>query len=136
RLGRPGAGAAALASTIMCVRIGVRAGVVDASVLPLLVPILAAMGVTGAVAAWFLGRSASAAPPAKSDKVENPFSLRAALGFAAVYAAVLLVVRGGQQLLGESGLFVAAALAGFADVDAPTVAFPRFGSAGGALPGP
>src|SRR5262249_57316973 len=52
-LARPAAGAAALASTIMCVRIGVLAGVVDVSVLPLLVPILAAMGVAGAVAAWF-----------------------------------------------------------------------------------
>jgi uncharacterized membrane protein (DUF4010 family) len=131
RLARPAAGAAAIASTIMCVRIGVLAGAADVSVLPLLLPVLAAMGVTGAAGAWFLGRSGNVEPEVKTDKVANPFSLRAALGFAAVYAAVLLIVRGGQQLFGESGLLVAAALAGFADVDAPTIAFTRFGSTGG-----
>ncbi len=121
---RTAAAATVVASTIMCARIGVEAGVVDPGVLPPLLPVLGAMGVAGAVAAWLLLRGPHRAPP-PGTRLTNPFRLRAALAFAGIYGTVVLVVRGAEDLLGYRGLWAAAAVAGFADVDAPTVAFAR-----------
>jgi uncharacterized membrane protein (DUF4010 family) len=126
RLARVAAAGAALASTIMCLRIGVLAGAVNPAILPPLLPVLGAMSAGGALVAWRLARRAPAAE-APGAIVSNPFSLTAALAFGALYALVLLLVRGAQELLGERGLYAAAALAGLTDVDAPAVAFARLG---------
>ncbi len=124
------AAAAVLASTVMCLRIGVLAGAVNAGVLPGLLPPLAVMTAAGVGAAWWLARTRAAGPAAPGARLGNPFRLRAALTFGGVYALVLVVVQGAQQTLGEAGMYGAAALAAVADVDAPTVAFARL--AGGA----
>jgi uncharacterized membrane protein (DUF4010 family) len=57
----------------------------------------------------------------------NLFSLTTALSFAGVYAAILLIARAAQEYFGARGMYVAAALAGLADVDAVTIAFTRLG---------
>ncbi len=51
----------------------------------------------------------------------NPFSLRPALTFGALYALVLLISRAGEIYFGESGLYVSSILAGLVDVNAITI---------------
>ncbi len=51
----------------------------------------------------------------------------AALSFAAIYALVLLVVRGAGMYLGTGGTYLAAGLSAIADVNAVTIAFSRLG---------
>ena len=51
----------------------------------------------------------------------NPSELKPAILFGALYAFVLFVVAAGQDLLGDVGLYVAAAVSGLTDVDAITL---------------
>src|SRR5438552_1645215 len=125
---RPAAASAAvLASTIMCVRMAVLAGVVDAGILPRLLPILAVMAAAGGAAAWLMGRGQAGRTAVADGSLTNPFSLKAALTFAAVYTLVLLGVRAAQEHLGASGLYLASALSAIVSVDAPTVALAHLG---------
>src|SRR5207244_2285475 len=108
---RPAAASAAvLASTIMCVRMAVLAGAVDAGILPRLFPILAVMAAAGGAAAWLVGRGQAGRTAVADGSLRNPFSLKAALTFAAVYTLVLLGVRAAQEHLGAGGLYLASAL--------------------------
>jgi uncharacterized membrane protein (DUF4010 family) len=124
---RTAASAAVLASAIMAVRIAVIAAFVDASILRRLLPVVGAMAMSGVVVAWWLGRGVRGAGGAGGPVLRNPFRLRAALTFGAIYAAVLLMVHGAGYYFGSRGLFVTSALSGTADVDAPTIAFTRLG---------
>lgn len=51
----------------------------------------------------------------------NPSELRAAMLFAALYAVVLFAIAAAQDLLGNPGLFAAAAISGLTDIDAITL---------------
>lgn len=51
----------------------------------------------------------------------NPSELKAALGFGAIYALVLLAVAAAKEHLGPSGLYGVAALSGLTDMDAITL---------------
>jgi uncharacterized membrane protein (DUF4010 family) len=90
--------------------------------LPLATPMLA-MGAACALAALFLLRRGGAPPAKTSDEVplQNPFSLRSAIRFALLFAAVLLVVALVKTYLPGRGLYAVAALAGLTDVDAITL---------------
>lgn len=55
----------------------------------------------------------------------NPTELRPAILFGLLYAVVLLVVAAAQDLMGDAGLFAAAALSGLTDVDAITLSTAR-----------
>ncbi len=125
---RPAAAAAVLASTIMCVRMAALAGAVDPGILPRLLPILTVMAVAGGAAAWLMGRGAAGQTPAVDGTLTNPFSLKAALTFAALYTLVLLGVRAAEEHLGAGGLYLASALSAIVSVDAPTVALARLGA--------
>ena len=134
---RPAAASAAvLASAIMCVRMAVLAGAVDLGILPRLLPVLAVMALVGGAAAWLVGRGRAGRTPSTDDTLTNPFSLRAALTFAAVYALVTLAVRAAHEHLGPGGIYLVSALSATVTVDAPTVALARLGqgTAGWAAP--
>jgi uncharacterized membrane protein (DUF4010 family) len=79
------------------------------------VPIVAATAVLGlalAIADW---RS----DEAEADMtIRNPFELRSALVFAGLFALIVLVVQAARETLGESGVLLAATLAGLTDLDA------------------
>jgi len=122
------ASAAVLASTIMCVRMAALAGAVDPGILPRLLPILTVMAVAGGAAAWLMGRGTAGRTPAVDGTLTNPFSLKAALTFAALYTLVLLGVRAAEEHLGAGGLYLASALSAIVSVDAPTVALARLGA--------
>ena len=110
-----------LANATMLVRVIVLVGVVAPSSLPLavlvIVPaLLAALG--GVAWRW---SEAAIAPPADEAAFRNPTQLRTALGFAAIYAVVLLLAAWANDLLGSRGVLALAAVSGLTDVDAITL---------------
>ena len=119
------AAATVFASVVMCIRVGVLVAAVNSALLPAVSPMLLAMTAVGLLAAWLLGRIARRERTSGGARLANPFRLRAALSFGALYALVLLIVRGAQARFGEQGLYLAAALSAVADVDAPTIALAR-----------
>lgn len=62
--------------------------------------------------------------------LDNPFELRPALKFGAIYVGVLILSRALHSALGAQGLYLASALAGLADVDSITLAAARMGREG------
>ena len=126
--GRTGAGpllvgGILLAWMVMFGRVVVEVAVVNRALLPsLLIPILA-MGVAAAIGAgWLLMRGGGQKRAGRGEvPLENPFSLTAAIRFALLFAAVLLVVALVQHYLPGRGLYAVAALAGLTDVDAITL---------------
>jgi uncharacterized membrane protein (DUF4010 family) len=126
-LSRAAATAAVVASSIMPLRMAVLAGAVNAGILPRLLPVVGAMTLAGLVAAWVLSRRRPDEAAESGSRIRNPFSVMAALSFAAIYGVVLLVVRGAGEYFGTGGTYAAAALSAVADVDAVTIAFSRSG---------
>lgn len=126
-LGAPAAAAVVLASCVMCLRMAVLAGAVNAGLLPRLLPVIGVMAVVGGLAALWLARDGGTERSADGGRLANPFSLRAALSFAVVFALILLAVRAAREFLGDGGTFAASALSGLADVDAVTIALARLG---------
>ena len=125
-LSRAAAASAVVASSIMPLRMAVLAGAVNAGILPRLLPVVFVMALAGLVAAWVLSRRRDE-PSEASSQIKNPFSLVAALSFAAIYAVVLILVRGAGVYFGAGGTYAAAGLSAVADVDAVTIAFSRLG---------
>jgi uncharacterized membrane protein (DUF4010 family) len=123
--GRLLAAASTLASTVMCLRVGVLVGAVRPAVLPSLAAALGAMVAVGVVATLLLARESAPRALPEPPSVSNPFSLRAALVFGAIYAATLLGVRAAGVWLGARGTLAAAALSGLVDVDAISLALAR-----------
>jgi uncharacterized membrane protein (DUF4010 family) len=112
-----------LAWCVMFVRVIIEVLVVNrALIMSVLVPFGAMEVVAGAFAWIYLRRNdapqSEAATVGRDLAVKNPFSLTAAAKFAAIFTAVLLVVKVAQQTLPPRSIYVVAALAGLADVDA------------------
>lgn len=127
-LWRSAAVATVLASVVMCLRVAMFAIVAGPGILARVAAVIVAMAVTGTVAAWLLMRThAAPAPSASQTSIANPFSLWAALTFAALYALVLLLVQAAQTYFGSAGSYLAAGLSSLIDVDAVTIAFARAG---------
>jgi uncharacterized membrane protein (DUF4010 family) len=125
-----------LAWMVMFGRVVVEVAVVNRALLPaLLVPILS-MGMAAAIGAgWLLMRGGSAGPRSGSDvPLKNPFSLTAAIRFALLFAAVMLVVALVQHYLPGRGLYAVAALAGLTDVDAITLSMASCSGDGSCTP--
>jgi uncharacterized membrane protein (DUF4010 family) len=123
------AAAAVLASVVMCVRVAILTGSIGLGILPRLLPVVGVMAIEGTVAAWLLARKSAVTHSGSSGaEIRNPFSLTAALTFGAVYALVLLLVQGARIYFGARGIYLAAALAAIADVDAVSIACARLGT--------
>ncbi|MDR9380514.1 MAG: MgtC/SapB family protein [Natronomonas sp.] len=109
-----------VASIAMFPRSLVEVAVVNPSLLPrLLVPLGAMTGLgvlVSAVACWD-----SQTDSGTEANLENPFRLRPALFFRAVFAIVLLVSQSAHSWFGVSGVYATAFLSGLADVDAITL---------------
>ena len=127
KMARVAAGAAVLASSVMALRVLVLAGITNTGIVPRLLPVTLGMAITGMAAARLVARRDQQASEGTS-KLRNPFSLRQAALFGAIYAAIVLAVRAAQEYLGRGGLFAAAVLGSVADVDAVTIAFTRMGA--------
>ncbi len=109
-----------LASTVVFVRVLVLVGTVSPGQFRTITPPLIAMLLlTSALSLvlWWRGRvDAAPLPPAG-----NPTQLKIALGFAVIYAGVLLAVTYAREFFGERGLYVVALISGLTDMDAITL---------------
>jgi uncharacterized membrane protein (DUF4010 family) len=131
-LARSAATAAVLASAVMGLRVLLFAGAYCAAILPRLAPAVLVMALVSVVVAGFINRGVDATVPAATPAlITNPFSLRAALSFALLYAVVLLLVPAARMWLGAAGTFAAAAVSALLDVDAMTITFARAAPAEG-----
>jgi uncharacterized membrane protein (DUF4010 family) len=128
------AGGILLAWAIMFARVVVEVFVVNPALVgPVLPPFLAMAAAASVVAAWLL-RGGAKEPRRAAENVQltNPFSLTAAMKFAAFFAAVLVVVKLAQQYFPGSGVYVVSALAGLSDVDAITLSMAEQAKSGDA----
>jgi len=110
-----------LANATMLVRVIVLVGVVAPAslgwaVLVIAPALLAALG--GVAWRW---KEAATAPPADDAAFRNPTQLQTALGFAAIYAVILLLAAWANDVLGSRGVLALAAVSGLTDVDAITL---------------
>jgi uncharacterized membrane protein (DUF4010 family) len=112
-----------LAWLVMFVRVLVLVAVVNQPLLAAAWPPIAAMGaMTAGFAVWhYRAGLAHARGATQQLAVSNPFSLTAAMKFGALFAVVLLLVELARRHAPEQGVYVVAALAGSADVDAITL---------------
>lgn len=124
------AAGAGLACAMSFARVGLIAGFLAPALWPLIGPSMAAGALaTAAMSALFLrGFAASVAIPTR-----NPLELAEALRFGAIIAAVMVLGRGAQEMLGDAGLVAFGALSGVADVDAVTLSYARMAAGGEAL---
>jgi len=121
-----------LAWTVSFVRVLVEVLVVNRALLPSLLPAMISMTVVCAGFAAWHQRRAGQEVQAQDVPLRNPFSLTAAIKFAALFAAVLLVVKLAQAYAPETGLYYVAALAGTTDVDAITLSMAQYARTGNA----
>lgn len=118
------AGAIAIASTIMIVRVGILVSITNPSLLPTLLVPLAAAAVGGIAGGLIVFRKAPSGD-GKEVEVKNPFDLGSAIRFGLVFAVILLATKAAKQYLGNQGLYLAALVAGLTDVDAITLSTAR-----------
>ncbi len=128
-LGKTFASAIILACTIMYPRILIEIAVVNRSLLAFMWPMLAILTGSGVLASVLLlfGKRGSAN---SEVSLANPFELGSALKFGLIFAAIIFVSRAAQHYLGDSGVFIAAGLAGLTDVDAITLSMANLSRGG------
>jgi len=118
--------------TVMFGRVLVEMGVVNPRLLAAAWPAIAAAGAAGAACAGALyWRSAHRSDEPDERRLANPFALRTALAFGAVYAGVLVLSRAAQMYLGTAGVYASAMASGLADVDALTLSMAELSARGG-----
>jgi uncharacterized membrane protein (DUF4010 family) len=118
-----------VASVVMFPRALIEVAVVNRALLPHVAVPLGVMTVVGGVVAGLVYWRAGSLGDVESE-IENPFRLRPALVFGAVFAAVLLVSEFANQWFGASGIYATAFVSGLADVDAITLTLSRLAAEG------
>ena len=130
---RPAIAAAVISTVSTFVQLALVTAATSAAVTRALALPIAFGGVTALVVAYFVSRNVGSAPPAKERG--HAFSLKSALAFAAVVSVALFFAAAARAWLGRSGLWLGAALAGFADAHAAAISLASLVAAGEAQPG-
>jgi uncharacterized membrane protein (DUF4010 family) len=104
--------------TIMFVRVVVMVGLVNVSLAAGFVLPLGLMAAAGAVVALVLWRRTRSPQTGVVTAGANPFELGEAIKFGLLFGVVTVVAKAAQVYLGETGLYLAGAVAGLTDVDA------------------
>jgi len=107
-----------LAWTVMFFRVVVEVGVVNFALAKTLVVGMLLMGAVSLLICVYLWRKGRSRETAEVDSGHNPFELGDAIKFGLLFALVLFVANAAQVYFGDTGLYVAGALAGLTDVDA------------------
>lgn len=110
-----------LANLVLLLRLAVLIAVIAPGLLGTTLPVLAGGLLLGLASLLYLraGQRGQEQPP--MPDIKNPTELRAALGFAAAYALVLLLTAWLSDLAGAAGLYAVALVSGLTDVDAITL---------------
>jgi uncharacterized membrane protein (DUF4010 family) len=107
-----------LASSMMALRLGLAVSLVAPELaIELALPLLV-LAATPMLAALVVARRGGALADGAALPLRNPLELQAALGWAALLAALTLLSRALYVWLGSAGLFILAVISGLADVDA------------------
>jgi uncharacterized membrane protein (DUF4010 family) len=122
-----------VAAIVMFPRAIIEVAVVNPAMLPHVIVPLGAMTVVGGVVAGIVYWRSTVERDIETD-IENPFRLRPALFFGALFAAVLLVSEYANEWLGASGVYVTAFVSGLADVDAITLTLSKLAAEGSIPP--
>jgi uncharacterized membrane protein (DUF4010 family) len=113
-----------VAGIVMQLRVLVLALVLQAGLLPVLLPPLLAGVLSSLGIAVWMARSAGP-QTAPELGIRSPLDLMGALRMAGVIAVVILVAGLVQRQFGTAGLYIVAAISGIADVDAITISSAR-----------
>ncbi len=120
-MGRLLAAGALVASGTMFPRVLIEVGVVNPALLnTLLVPLLLITAAAAVYSIW-LWRSSKAGRDTGTLRLQNPLQLKSALQFGLLLAAIMLLAEAFRAWLGETGIYLLAAVSGLADVDAITL---------------
>lgn len=125
--GRREAAAVVLASAIMFPRILIWPALLNWALFKALALPVSLLGLIGVGASWYLFRSARQEELVESPEHGNPLNFREAFIFAFIYTAIQFGVGYASEHLGDTGVYWAAAISGFADVDAITVSMSEYG---------
>jgi uncharacterized membrane protein (DUF4010 family) len=106
-----------LAGGIMAVRLLIEIGIVNPSLLPLLIVPIGLLAIVPLIATVAIAIRTTQNVSSAEVKLKNPVELGAALGFAAVLSVLFVLVRAAQTFFGDIGIYVLAAISGIADVD-------------------
>ena len=128
-LARAFALAITVAWAMMFARVLIEAAVLSPRLLSSLWLPMAGAGVLGLAYCGYLVFATRQETSDSEIRLKAPFELGPALQFAVAYAVILVVSRGAQMLLGDTGVYLSAALSGIADVDAITLSLARMTTA-------
>lgn len=124
-----------LAWTVMFVRVVVIVAVVNLPLAERLLPVMAGLALGSvAICAWLWRRRASGAGTADVAAGDNPFELSQALRFGLAFGVVILAARAAEVYLGQTGLYLAGAVAGLTDVDAISLSMANLARGDGLAP--
>jgi uncharacterized membrane protein (DUF4010 family) len=127
----PAARYALIANSILFPRTLLIVAVVSPKLAIAAVPTFAAMMLAGLSAALVFGRAQARKRSTVADSAfRNPFSIRPALEFGAVFAIVMLVTRVAKHYAGYGGQMVVSAISGLVDVTAISVTLATFVQSG------
>jgi uncharacterized membrane protein (DUF4010 family) len=107
-----------LAWTVMFFRVVIEVGVVNFALAKSLVLGMLLMGLVSLVICILLWRKGRSKETAEVEASHNPFELGDAIKFGGLFAVVMFVASAAQAYFGDTGLYLAGALAGLTDVDA------------------
>ena len=108
-----------LAWTVMFVRILVIVAIVNLALARQLLPVMGGLALASLVLCYGLWRRRVRSPGTADVKAgENPFELWRAIQFGLAFGVVIFAARAAEVYLGETGLYLAGAVAGLTDVDA------------------
>jgi len=107
-----------LSWTVMFFRVVVEVGVVNPSLAKSVVLGMMLMGGISLAICSLLWRRGRSREKAEVDSGHNPFELGDAIKFGGLFAVVIFIASAAQAYFGDTGLYLAGALAGLTDVDA------------------
>jgi len=107
-----------LAWTVMYFRVVIEVGVVNFALAKSLTLGMLLMGAVSLVICLLLWRKGRSKETAEVESGHNPFELGDAIKFGLLFAVVIFVASAAQAYFGNTGLYLAGALAGLSDVDA------------------
>ena len=110
-----------IANVVVLVRLAVLCAVFSPAMMRTLGPVLASGFLTGVVVLVYLWRRAPGAGEGPTLDIKNPTELRAAFGFALLFAIVVFLAAWLSDIAGAKGLYLLALVSGLTDVDAITL---------------
>lgn len=110
-----------LANLVVLVRLGVVVAILAPEIIKTLYPIFAGGLIVGSLGAWYGFRQLHPQHATPELTITNPTELRTALGFAALYAVILLLSAWLSDVIGNEALYGLALVSGLTDIDAITL---------------